>query len=107
MSASKNNINEITGVETTGHVWDGIQELNNPLPRWWLWIFYACIAFSLGYVIYYPAIPLINDATKGISGFSTRANVEQDLQAAADATSGLLARIAETDGADIAKDQAL
>jgi len=107
MSDTKNNIDEVTGVETTGHAWDGIQELNNPLPRWWLWIFYACIAFSLGYVIYYPAIPLINDATKGISGFSTRANVEQELQAVADANSGLIARIGATDVGDIAKDQEL
>ena len=41
-------VDEVTGVETTGHDWDGIRELNNPLPRWWLWTFYACIAFALG-----------------------------------------------------------
>tara|TARA_R110000868_G_scaffold218576_2_gene469357 strand:- start:280533 stop:281420 length:888 start_codon:yes stop_codon:yes gene_type:complete len=57
-------------VETTGHEWDGIKEYNNPLPRWWLWTFFACIVYSIGYVIYYPAIPLINGFTKGISGWS-------------------------------------
>jgi len=107
MSDIKDNVDQVTGVETTGHVWDGIAELNNPLPRWWLWIFYACIAFSLGYVIYYPAIPLINESTKGVSEFSTRANVEKDLQAVAEANSGLVARIASTDVADIANDSEL
>ena len=53
-----------TGVETVGHEWDGIEELNNPLPRWWLWSFYACIIFSIGYVIVYPAIPLLNKGNR-------------------------------------------
>lgn len=104
MSDTNKDIDEISGVETTGHSWDGIKELNNPLPRWWLWIFYASIAFSLGYVIYYPAIPLINDATKGVGGYSSRANVEQDLKAVAEANSGLVDRIASTDVGEIAND---
>ncbi len=52
-------VDEFSGVETTGHEWDGIRELDNPMPRWWLWTYYATIVFSIGYVIYYPAIPLI------------------------------------------------
>lgn len=36
-------VDKVTGVQTTGHEWDGIRELDNPLPRWWLWTFYACI----------------------------------------------------------------
>ena len=44
-------IDDATGVETVGHEWDGIEELNNPLPRWWLWTFYACIAFSVAYCV--------------------------------------------------------
>lgn len=102
MSDTKKNIDEISGIETTGHSWDGIEELNTPLPRWWLWIFYATIVFSLGYVIYYPAIPLINDATKGISGYSSRAEVAEELQAVADANSALVAQIAATDVGEIA-----
>ncbi len=47
-------------VETTGHEWDGIEEYNNPLPRWWVWIFYATIIWGIGYTIAYPAWPLIN-----------------------------------------------
>ena len=59
---------------TTGHEWDGIQEYNNPLPRWWVWVFYATIVWGLWYVIAYPAWPLINQATAGYKGWSTRAN---------------------------------
>ncbi len=65
-------IDEISGTETTGHDWDGIKELDTPAPRWWLWTFYATIIFSIGYVIYFPAIPLITTATKGVSGITTR-----------------------------------
>ena len=68
-----------TGVETTGHSWDGIEELNNPLPRWWLWCLYLCIIWGIGYVIAYPAWPMITGATPGALGWSTRANVAQDI----------------------------
>ena len=56
-------IDELSGTQTTGHEWDGIKELDTPLPRWWVWTFYATIIFSIGYVIYYPAIPLIETST--------------------------------------------
>ena len=69
------------GPGTTGHEWDGIQELNNPLPRWWLWLFYACIAFSLIWVVLYPAWPGITGATPGILGYSSRANVRNEIAA--------------------------
>ena len=65
------------GTETTGHEWDGIQELNTPLPRWWLHIFYATIVFSVGYMIAYPAIPLINSATEGVLGHTNRKAVAE------------------------------
>ena len=55
--------------ETTGHSWDGIKEFNNPLPRWWLWTFYATIVWGIAYTVMYPAWPLINGATPGILGF--------------------------------------
>jgi cytochrome c oxidase cbb3-type subunit 3 len=66
---------------TTGHEWDGIQELNNPLPRWWLWIFFACIAFAAVWVVLYPAIPLPGGYTPGTLGYSTRVEGEQALAA--------------------------
>ena len=55
-------IDEATGIETVGHEWDGIEELDNPMPRWWLWSFYASIVFAIAYCIAYPAWPLINSA---------------------------------------------
>lgn len=72
-------IDEPSGVETTGHEWDGIKELNNPLPRWWLWTFYATIVFALGYVLYYPAIPLLEASTMGISGQTNRSILKSEL----------------------------
>ena len=70
-----------SGPGTTGHEWDGIEELNNPLPRWWLWIFYASIAFSLVWVVLYPAIPIPGGYTKGTLGYSGRTEGEQALAA--------------------------
>ncbi len=95
MSAKE--VDKFTGIETTGHEWDGIKELNNPLPRWWLWTFYATIIFAIGYVIYYPAIPLVSSVTQGISGITNRQIVEQDLKAANLAKSGMIAKIISTD----------
>lgn len=77
---SDKKIDEETGVETTGHSWDGIEELNNPLPRWWLWTLYACIVWAIGYTIAYPAWPMISGATTGLLGYSTRGEVARDIQ---------------------------
>lgn len=74
-------VDKETGVETTGHEWDGIRELNNPLPRWWLWTFYATIVWGIGYTIAYPAWPMISGATAGVLGFSTRGEVASDIAA--------------------------
>jgi len=68
-------------VKTTGHSWDGIEELNNPLPRWWLWTLYLTIIWGIGYLIAYPAIPLINGATPGLLGYSSRGAVAADIAA--------------------------
>ncbi len=70
-----------TQVETTGHEWDGIEELNTPLPRWWLWTFYATIIWAIGYTIAYPAWPMISGATEGVLGYSSRANVAAEIAA--------------------------
>lgn len=68
-------------VETTGHSWDGIEEYNNPLPRWWVWVFYATIVWGIGYTIAYPAWPLVKGATPGLLGASTRADVAAEIAA--------------------------
>ncbi len=96
-----------SGVETTGHEWDGIKELNTPLPRWWLWTFYLTIIWGVGYVILYPAWPMISGATPGVLGYSSRAAVEEDIAAAREAWSGLDARIAAAELTEIQEDQEL
>ena len=98
---------ELSGVDTTGHEWDGIRELDNPLPRWWLWVFYATIVWTIGYCIYYPAIPLINSATQGIGGYSSRAELHQEVAAAEEGRAGLMAQIEATNVEDIAKNDTL
>lgn len=69
-------------VPTTGHSWDGIEEYDNPMPRWWLYTFYACIVWGIGYTIAYPAWPMVSQATSGLLGYSTRGALAEDLQSA-------------------------
>jgi len=64
---------------TTGHEWDGIREYDKPMPRWWLYTFYLCIIFAFGYMVAYPAIPLIKGATPGLLGFSSRTEVAKHI----------------------------
>jgi len=104
---SNKEIDDLSGTETTGHEWDGIKELNTPLPRWWLWTFYGTIVFSLGYTIAYPAWPLISSATPGVLGYSSRADLHADLAAAKAAQGDVIERIATTPVADIVKDEEL
>jgi cytochrome c oxidase cbb3-type subunit 3 len=72
-------IDELTGTATTGHEWDGLRELNTPLPRWWLWLFYATIVWAIGYWVVYPAWPLLSNSTQGLFGWHSRAAVMTDL----------------------------
>lgn len=72
---------DVTGVETTGHEWDGIKELDNPLPRWWLWVWYGTIAISVVMWILLPAWPGVKGYTHGVLGQSDRADVAQQLEA--------------------------
>ena len=77
-------IDQPTGTETVGHEWDGIEELNTPLPRWWLWTFYATIIFSIGYCIVFPFWPTANGAPGGTSGWSSRDELQKTLDARAE-----------------------
>jgi cytochrome c oxidase cbb3-type subunit III len=97
----------VTGTETTGHEWDGIKELNTPLPRWWLWTFYGTIIFALVYTVLYPAWPLLMSATSGVLGYSSRAELDKELEAAKAAQGALLAKVASTPVADILADAEL
>lgn len=99
--------NDPKDVGTTGHVWDGIEELNNPLPRWWLWTFYLTIMFAIGYTIAYPAWPMLKGATQGLMGFSTRGEVAADIKKFDDANSAIKAKLVAADLVAIPKDAAL
>lgn len=105
--ADLNEIDEVSGVETTGHSWDGIQELNNPLPRWWLWTFYLCILFSIGYVIAYPAIPGLHGASKGVLGWSSRAELRKEFATFDTTNADTLAKIKSSSITDILADEHL
>lgn len=104
---SKDHIDEVTGIETTGHEWDGIRELNNPLPRWWVWTFYATIVWSIGYTIAYPAWPLISTATTGVLGYSSRQDVRTELNAAEAAKGDYVAAVASADVSEVLADEQL
>ncbi|MBL9049013.1 MAG: cytochrome-c oxidase, cbb3-type subunit III [Tabrizicola sp.] len=84
-------------VETTGHQWDGIEEWNNPLPRWWVWVFYATIVWGIGYTIAYPAWPLIERATPGLLGQNTRADVAAEIAAVDAANAATKEKLIATD----------
>jgi cytochrome c oxidase cbb3-type subunit 3 len=70
-----------SGTQTTGHEWDGIKELDTPLPRWWVIIFYACIAAAIVLWVLYPAWPGLHSYTHGILNRSDRAQVVLDINA--------------------------
>ena len=72
---SKREPDEVTGVETTGHEWDGIRELDNPLPRWWLYMFWAGVVVAAVYWVLMPAWPGVRSYTQGVLGQSDRADV--------------------------------
>lgn len=104
---TEKHIDEVTGVSTTGHEWDGIKELNNPLPRWWVWTFYATIVWAIGYTIAYPAWPLLSSATSGVLGYSSRADIKNELAAAEAAKSDYVAAIAAKPVDEILADERL
>jgi len=78
--AEEHKVDALTGTATTGHDWDGIQELNTPLPRWWLWLFYLTIIWSVGYWLVYPAWPLLTTSTQGLFGWHAREAIVTDMQ---------------------------
>ena len=97
--------------ETTGHVWDGIEELNTPLPRWWLWTLYACIIWAVGYMIVMPAVPIPTsegwDYTKGMAGYSQRDVVRGEVAKSEASRAIFESRIAAADLAEIRSDEDL
>jgi cytochrome c oxidase cbb3-type subunit III len=74
-------VDAVTGTETTGHEWDGIKELNTPLPKWWLWVFYATIIWALAYSVVYPAWPWLSGYSKGVLDYSSREQFAERMSA--------------------------
>ena len=100
-------IDEVTGTETTQHEWDGIKELNTPLPRWWLWTFYATIVWALIYTVFYPAWPMITQATAGVLGYTNRGALNEAMAEHEAEQQQYVSRIAEMDLAAIREDAEL
>ena len=89
-------IDEATGTQTVGHEWDGIQELDTPLPRWWLITFYLTIVFAIGYVIAYPALPGLHGATPGVLGWTSRGELANEIKTVDASHAAIRAAIAAT-----------
>ena len=94
--ADNKRIDQPTGTQTVGHEWDGIEELDTPMPRWWLWTFYATILWAAVYVVLYPAWPLVSRATDGVLGWSSRGDLAAEVAAREAELAPLHAAIAAT-----------
>lgn len=98
---------DVTGQMTTGHEWDGLRELNRPVPRWWLYVFYATIAWSLVYFVLYPSLPGITGYWHGVIGYYQRDKADADVAAVVQQRAGAMDRIRTLSFADIRKDPQL
>ncbi len=105
--AEKHEVDAFTGTATTGHVWDGIRELNTPLPRWWLWLFYATILWSIGYWMVYPTWPLISSSTQGLFNWHSREAVTLDLEALKTQRGPMVGKLGQASLQEIAADPLL
>ena len=107
MADHKKKIDDATGTETTGHEWDGLEELNTPLPRWWIMVFYACIVWAIGYTILMPAWPLVSSYTTGFLGASQRSQAIAAHNAAVESRSELGSGLVNASLEDIQGNQQL
>lgn len=94
----------ITGIETTGHEWDGIKELNTPLPKWWVYVFFACILWAVGYWVAMPAWPTLTGYTHGMLGYSSRGAIATDMEALKQSRGAKAAALTTMSVEDIYKD---
>jgi cytochrome c oxidase cbb3-type subunit III len=79
---AKNEVDKLSGVQTTGHVWDDdLKELNNPLPKWWITVFWITVVWAIAYYFVYPSWPLLDSYAKGMKEWSSRKEVGEELVA--------------------------
>jgi cytochrome c oxidase cbb3-type subunit 3 len=97
----------ISGQNTTGHEWDGIKELNTPLPQWWVWVFWVTVLWAVAYWVVYPAWPTPSSFTRGTFNYSSRGTLEQELKDQKQARSAWTAKIQAASVDEIVKDKAL
>ncbi|MCB2091343.1 MAG: cytochrome-c oxidase, cbb3-type subunit III [Alphaproteobacteria bacterium] len=107
MSDLKKEIDDVSGVDTTGHEWDGIKELNTPMPRWWVYTFIVCCIWAFVYQFFYPSWPLISDYYKGYFAETNRDRLNDELGNVAQQRSVTLDKIRTMDLEDIRRDNAL
>ncbi|MBD3671559.1 MAG: cytochrome-c oxidase, cbb3-type subunit III [Gammaproteobacteria bacterium] len=98
--ATRRRSGEAAEGDVTGHSWDGLQEYNNPLPRWWLYLFYLTIVFSLIYIVLYPTL----GNWQGIYGWSSTGQYEQEMERAEAKYGPIFAELAQKDVAALAQD---
>jgi len=97
----------VTGTDTTGHEWDGLKELNTPLPKWWIYVFYATVAWSFVWFVLYPSLPGVTGYFHGVLGYSQRAAVDQDVAAVMRQRAGAMDKIKTDSFAQIQQDPRL
>ncbi|MBL6958022.1 MAG: cytochrome-c oxidase, cbb3-type subunit III [Rhodospirillales bacterium] len=97
----------LTGIETTGHEWDGIEELRTPIPRWWMLTLWVTVIWAIGYWIVYPAWPSLSNYTKGVIGYSSRAELKKEMARVEESRAGWKAKFQAASVGDIAKDSDL
>lgn len=107
MMSENKYIDKATGTETVGHEWDGIEELDTPMPRWWLLTLYATIVWAIGYVILYPAWPLLNSATEGVLGWTSRGEYAAEVADRERELKPIRAALVATDIAKLSENPAL
>jgi cytochrome c oxidase cbb3-type subunit 3 len=97
----------VSGQYTTGHEWDGIKELNTPLPKWWVYVFLITIVWAIGYQVVYPSWPGFGTYWPGTFQWHARSQLTEDLDKAKAAKSVYLSKIEAASLEDVLKDKDL